>query len=265
MWQIAHSDPVHPREISDSIPKNLATICLKAMVKEQEERYPTARAMANDIKRYLKGQKISVKHSFDPKKWVTENYQKLLIPIILVCAGLFFAFGHNETENNASNNSTDVVQSSDDTQNPSDKSHNVHNATQNDSPSKNDTDDNVAKEPRSLDQQKPHGDDRRRPIHDRFSSNNEDHRDDRRPPIRDRFSNNEDNRDDRRRPIRDRFSQGNRPTSDERMIGEHFRYCRECHDLIRKNRIDLGGPPPNWSRVPSKILKKIKKHAQNDK
>ena len=337
MWQIAHSDPVHPREISDNIPKNLAAICLKAMVKEQEERYSTARAMANDIKRYLKGQKISIKHSFDAKKWITQNYRKLLMSIILICVSLFFVFGNNKKDDN----SFDMTQSNDNMQNLPDEnqSHNQRNSIQNDSNSKNDVQDNssvINEKPNSVDQQKHHRednrddrrhprrdrfssnednhDDRRPPRHDRFSnsegkrddrrhprrdrfSNSEDNRDDRRPPHNDRFSNSEDNRDDRRHHDRfsnsednrddkrpphnnrfsnsednrddrrphERFSRGNKPTPDERMMNHHFRYCNKCRNLIRKNRINIGGPPPNWSKVPAKILKEIKKHAQNDK
>ena len=47
-----------------------------------------------------------------------------------------------------------------------------------------------------------------------------------------------------------------------RVIGEHFRYCRTCHELIRKNRIDLGGPPPRWENIPQEILQQIREHAQ---
>ncbi|WP_372368712.1 protein kinase [Candidatus Uabimicrobium sp. HlEnr_7] len=90
MWQVAHSDPTHPREVSNNIAKDLSKICLKAMAKEQEERYTTAKAMADDIRCYLKGQKISAKSSFGVKKWVSKNRNSLLLPCVVLIVGLIF-------------------------------------------------------------------------------------------------------------------------------------------------------------------------------
>ncbi|BBM83746.1 YHYH protein [Candidatus Uabimicrobium amorphum] len=47
-----------------------------------------------------------------------------------------------------------------------------------------------------------------------------------------------------------------------RSIADHFRYCEECHELIRDNNIDLGGPPPNWENVPQNVLQQIAEHAK---
>ncbi|GEM_PF-2060473 len=45
-----------PREVNPSVPPDLEAICLKAMAREREDRYPSARALAEDLERYLKGQ-----------------------------------------------------------------------------------------------------------------------------------------------------------------------------------------------------------------
>ncbi|MGD2109670.1 MAG: serine/threonine-protein kinase [Phycisphaerae bacterium] len=45
-------DPTRPRKIAPSVPHELETICLKALEKAPEARYPTARALVDDLRRY---------------------------------------------------------------------------------------------------------------------------------------------------------------------------------------------------------------------
>ena len=42
-----------PRQIDDTIPKELERICLKALSKRASERYTTARDMAEDLRAFL--------------------------------------------------------------------------------------------------------------------------------------------------------------------------------------------------------------------
>lgn len=51
--RILHDDPVSPRKLHPAIPRDLETIVLKAMEKEPTARYGSARAMADDLKRFL--------------------------------------------------------------------------------------------------------------------------------------------------------------------------------------------------------------------
>jgi hypothetical protein len=53
LQHIRHDDPVLPRRINPSVPKELQNICLKALEKEPAYRYATAREMADDLRRYL--------------------------------------------------------------------------------------------------------------------------------------------------------------------------------------------------------------------
>jgi serine/threonine protein kinase/formylglycine-generating enzyme required for sulfatase activity len=53
MEQITTIEPRPPRQIDDSIPKELERICLKAMSKRASERYTTARDMADDLWQFL--------------------------------------------------------------------------------------------------------------------------------------------------------------------------------------------------------------------
>lgn len=54
--QIMTADPVTPRRIDPSIPRDLESICLKAMSRHPEARYPNAASMASDLRRFLRGQ-----------------------------------------------------------------------------------------------------------------------------------------------------------------------------------------------------------------
>ncbi|HVK11071.1 MAG TPA: serine/threonine-protein kinase [Gemmataceae bacterium] len=58
LHQVLHDDPKPPRALNDKIPRDLETVCLKAMAKEPARRYPTARELADELRRWLAGQPI---------------------------------------------------------------------------------------------------------------------------------------------------------------------------------------------------------------
>jgi serine/threonine protein kinase len=53
MMQVRCQDPVSPRLLQPSIPKDLETICLKCLKKEPRARYGTARELADDLERFM--------------------------------------------------------------------------------------------------------------------------------------------------------------------------------------------------------------------
>jgi WD40 repeat protein/serine/threonine protein kinase len=55
LHQVLHEEPLPPRLVRESIPRDLETICLKAMAKEPLDRFSSADAMADDLRRHLRG------------------------------------------------------------------------------------------------------------------------------------------------------------------------------------------------------------------
>ncbi|MBI3408637.1 MAG: protein kinase [Planctomycetes bacterium] len=53
LHQVLHDDPRPPRSLNDQIPRDLETVCLKAMAKEPGRRYQTAKDLADDLQRFL--------------------------------------------------------------------------------------------------------------------------------------------------------------------------------------------------------------------
>jgi len=54
--QLLHEDPRPPRRVNDRIPRDLETICLKALAKLPSRRYATAGELAGDLRRFLRGE-----------------------------------------------------------------------------------------------------------------------------------------------------------------------------------------------------------------
>lgn len=61
--QIANCEPTAPRRINRRVPHDLQTICLKALEKDPTDRYPTAGAMADDLRAYAAQFAISARRS----------------------------------------------------------------------------------------------------------------------------------------------------------------------------------------------------------
>ena len=58
LHKICHDDPPSPHTINQKIHRDAATICLKAIEKDPERRYTTAREMQQDIERFLASEPI---------------------------------------------------------------------------------------------------------------------------------------------------------------------------------------------------------------
>ncbi|MBI4834059.1 MAG: protein kinase [Planctomycetes bacterium] len=59
--KVIRKAPAPPSSLVRGLPKDIETICLKALEKERKDRYQTAGALAGDIKNYLNGKSISAR------------------------------------------------------------------------------------------------------------------------------------------------------------------------------------------------------------
>ncbi len=71
LMQVLQEEPRSPRSLDETIPRDLETICLKAMAKEPDRRYATAGALADDLGRFARGEPIVAR----PVRWTERGWK----------------------------------------------------------------------------------------------------------------------------------------------------------------------------------------------
>ena len=61
LHQVLHDPPAALRAVETKVPRDLETICLKCLEKDPARRYPTAKAVAEELDRFLAGQPIAAR------------------------------------------------------------------------------------------------------------------------------------------------------------------------------------------------------------
>jgi tRNA A-37 threonylcarbamoyl transferase component Bud32 len=59
--QVLRDEPVHPSRLNTQVPRDLESACLKCLQKDPPRRYSSAAALAEDLRRYLRGQVVAAR------------------------------------------------------------------------------------------------------------------------------------------------------------------------------------------------------------
>ena len=105
--QVRGQEPVPPRRLNPSIPRDLDTVCLKCLQKDPRRRYESAEALADDLRRWREGRSITARpasaleHAW---RWCRRRPAIAALASILMLtlaagfAGLLLLLEHSETE-----------------------------------------------------------------------------------------------------------------------------------------------------------------------
>ncbi|MBY0528474.1 MAG: protein kinase [Gemmataceae bacterium] len=94
--QILHTEPVPPRRIQASLPRDLETIILKCLAKEPDQRYSTAQALADDLRAFREGRPIKARRPSvleRARRWVRKNRRSLALMIATATLAALVAVG----------------------------------------------------------------------------------------------------------------------------------------------------------------------------
>jgi eukaryotic-like serine/threonine-protein kinase len=102
-------EPASPRSLNPSVPFDLETITLRALSKARDERYPTARALADDLRRFLNGEPTQARRptAIDrAAKWALRHRKVVALAatflVVLTCvsatSALMIAQGERRTK-----------------------------------------------------------------------------------------------------------------------------------------------------------------------
>jgi eukaryotic-like serine/threonine-protein kinase len=76
LLQVLDDEPRPPRRLNDRVPRDLENIALQAMAKAPGRRYPTAADLADDLRRFLRGEAVRARPAgpvFRVWRWVRRN------------------------------------------------------------------------------------------------------------------------------------------------------------------------------------------------
>jgi WD40 repeat protein len=85
LLQVLQEEPRPPHRLNEKIPRDLETICLKALAKAPAQRYATARALAEDLRRWLAGEPIQARRTpFWERAWRWAQRRPAVAALLLV-------------------------------------------------------------------------------------------------------------------------------------------------------------------------------------
>jgi serine/threonine-protein kinase len=96
LLQVRTEEPVPPRRLQSTVPRDLETICLKCLQKPSARRYASAAALAEDLQRFLEGRAILARPAGLPeraRKWAARRPALAGLLAVSVVAALLMMGG----------------------------------------------------------------------------------------------------------------------------------------------------------------------------
>ncbi len=66
--QVIADDPVPPSRLNTRVPRDLENVCLKCLAKDPRRRYPSAAALAEDLRRFGRGESVTARRAGTPER-----------------------------------------------------------------------------------------------------------------------------------------------------------------------------------------------------
>jgi hypothetical protein len=88
MRQVTTDPPVPPRQLQPAVPQELEAICLKCLSKQSQDRYASAEALADDLRRFLGGVPVEAPPPVGQRSGLRWSRRHLALAgaVLLVCA-----------------------------------------------------------------------------------------------------------------------------------------------------------------------------------
>jgi WD40 repeat protein len=86
--RILEEEPLAPRRLDDSIPRDLETICLKCVCKEPAGRYQTAADLAEELRRFQRGEPIRARPAGPLKRSIKWAKRRPAVAGLVLCLAL---------------------------------------------------------------------------------------------------------------------------------------------------------------------------------
>ena len=90
LQQVINFEPVSPRQLQPSLPRDLETICLKCLEKLPQRRYATALDLADDLSRFYNGEPITARPLGQVERACRWSKRHPTIVAIVICMAIGF-------------------------------------------------------------------------------------------------------------------------------------------------------------------------------
>jgi serine/threonine-protein kinase len=101
MHRVLNDDPPRPRSRRPDVPRDLEAVCLKCLEKDPEMRYPSARALADDLARWREGKSTIARPqrwSSRAWRWIALKWRPLAVAALIAAVAILPALFNRQPE-----------------------------------------------------------------------------------------------------------------------------------------------------------------------